>query len=161
MSRLLSNILFISIHSPHARGDGVVAAEMGDGSLISIHSPHARGDVPEDESVDVIDISIHSPHARGDRRLGKAKRRESDFNPLPSCEGRPDVQRETAPNLGISIHSPHARGDGLFQRRIRKRSISIHSPHARGDRRQVAISDFCRFQSTPLMRGETSAFVQC
>ena len=33
----------ISIHSPHARGDDVLAswkAEIG----ISIHSPHARGD---------------------------------------------------------------------------------------------------------------------
>ena len=80
----------------------------------------------------------------------------------------------------ISIHSPHARGD-QYGRVIAGAvaTISIHSPHARGDeelldfimrdcnfnplpscegRRRVvyATSYTSIFQSTPLMRGETS-----
>ena len=34
----------ISIHSPHARGDGDGISTFSAGSSISIHSPHARGD---------------------------------------------------------------------------------------------------------------------
>ena len=37
----------------------------------------------------VIKISIHSPHARGDQFHAKPKDEGFDFNPLPSCEGRP------------------------------------------------------------------------
>ena len=55
----------ISIHSPHARGDGLSAAELVD-ALISIHSPHARGDIHDFSLFGEICISIHSPHARGD-----------------------------------------------------------------------------------------------
>ena len=38
--------------------------------------------------------------------------------------------------------------------------ISIHSPHARGDDRQISErGDDGKFQSTPLMRGETDIIV--
>ena len=33
------------------------------------------------------------------------------FNPLPSHEGRPQVHRQRAEGVQISIHSPHTRGD--------------------------------------------------
>ena len=36
---------------------------------------------------------------------------ESDFNPLPSHEGRRSLVSILAPRLFISIHSPHTRGD--------------------------------------------------
>ena len=83
----------------------------------------------------------------------------TDFNPLPSCEGRPSItvhqadrhssEFQSTPlmrgetwwsgltmtaHVIISIHSPHARGD--CDRRssgISNMLISIHSPHARGD----------------------------
>ena len=60
--------LQISIHSPHARGDGVVVERVLDGA-ISIHSPHARGDATPAHATPAAEhISIHSPHARGDKR---------------------------------------------------------------------------------------------
>ena len=62
--------------------------------------------------IHVITISIHSPHARGDVAEVRQTMRGLNFNPLPSCEGRP--------NCGVAC------------------SVCI------------------RFQSTPLMRGETS-----
>ena len=57
---------YISIHSPHARGD-ISAQSTSPKSSISIHSPHARGDgrrLPRGYQEPFI--SIHSPHARGD-----------------------------------------------------------------------------------------------
>ena len=80
-----------------------------------------------------VRISIHSPHARGDSIASISALIWSHFNPLPSCEGRPDqrmlfyapfefqstplMRGETIrvychlPDIHISIHSPHARGD--------------------------------------------------
>ena len=59
----------------------------------------------------------------------------------------------------ISIHSPHTRGDiSRFCRCLHSRLISIHSPHTRGDALAYwPALRFPRFQSTPLMRGETAA----
>ena len=81
---------------------------------------------------------------------------ERDFNPLPSCEGRLDmdaifvkfIQFQSTPLMRgetmaawrgssaetISIHSPHARGDSASLIYYAYGCISIHSPHARGDR---------------------------
>ena len=145
-------------------------------------------------------ISIHSPHARGDAELDAERKRFKDFNPLPSCEGRPLFRKPSfravafqstplmrgetkvaytdALTLEISIHSPHARGDACPESRSAKdtdfnplpscegrlsksslssaRSISIHSPHARGDFSGQFLFPPDRFQSTPLMRGETA-----
>ena len=100
-------------------------------------------------------ISIHSPHARGDWRSTEGESGGTDFNPLPSCEGRqvimeikrvklsfqstPLMRGETIISfekdfdVRISIHSPHARGDPTFRDARRRKGISIHSPHARGD----------------------------
>ena len=171
----------ISIHSPHARGD-VLSLYSKQTYLISIHSPHARGDVmlllvgavahdfnplPSCEGRHItsrikianrhikhhtasegrhisarsklpnIHISIHSPHARGDQYI-------------VSCKWYP---------FEISIHSPHARGDGSQADFKAQFDISIHSPHARGDLIMTAYLDgIKRFQSTPLMRGETKRF---
>ena len=104
-------IMHISIHSPHARGDIFVLGGECYQYRISIHSPHARGDMQDylaDREQEII--SIHSPHARGDVIF------------LP-----------TGHSNRISIHSPHARGDNGIQGYGRKINISIHSPHARGD----------------------------
>ena len=123
---------------------------------ISIHSPHARGDLSKTGLTSQHAISIHSPHARGDPLSHVYVHRAKYFNPLPSCEGRPAARMREISGLMISIHSPHARGDNIGVTTNQQMIISIHSPHARGDKRN-ADSDrvTCRFQSTPLMRGET------
>ena len=155
------HVVDISIHSPHARGDGERLPHAKQGGNISIHSPHARGDLTHGPSyLAVVPISIHSPHARGDaiqgiRRpartstfqstplmrgetfwLNRCGSRFSNFNPLPSCEGR----LETRCQQGFCAHP-----------------ISIHSPHARGDAGSSTQEGetYHKFQSTPLMRGET------
>ena len=123
----------ISIHSPHARGDGGCAGRVC-GMEISIHSPHARGDAPRraDQRRSVAFQS--TPLMRGETQYltaqistapfqstplmrGETSRWRIEnpfsahFNPLPSCEGR---------------HAP------------RKECKTVE-----------------KFQSTPLMRGET------
>ena len=82
-------------------------------------------------------ISIHSPHARGDTGV-----REDDYI------------------YSISIHSPHARGDLTLCLMSIGVIISIHSPHARGDPMEQRILACLKFQSTPLMRGETRGWCE-
>ena len=172
-----SGLFFISIHSPHARGDydkcsysrgelyfnplpsceGRHVCKMQECCkskfqstplmrgetlpfwstklilMISIHSPHARGDDKTFNLRKLANISIHSPHARGDCRI--------------QIQGWGET---------ISIHSPHARGDGQSAECAPEQNISIHSPHARGDSKAwITTARPKRFQSTPLMRGET------
>ena len=149
-----NDCFFISIHSPHTRGDPLIdkiaALEAisirspharGDRSrisrsleqTISIHSPHTRGDVQDAlSSAGNGGISIRSPHTRGDDLAVRDLQRGFDFNPLPSHEGR-QVSSGQACTCSISIHSPHTRGDKYHQGKL------VHA----------------RFQSTPLIRGET------
>ena len=77
-------------------------------------------------------ISIHSPRARGDARWEQSAQTAEDFNPLPSCEGRP------------------GRRGGLERCRI----ISIHSPRARGDAKKRDLRvDTCNFNPLPSCEG--------
>ena len=80
-------------------------------------------------------ISIHSPHARGDdSHFVPVGIVAANFNPLPSCEGRPlwpDVL------YGPVYFNPLPSCEG------RQRHFDF-------------LGGFKRFQSTPLMRGETS-----
>ena len=144
----------ISIHSPHTRGDFhrlVVAAI----ERISIHSPHTRGDATRKGGNFYVKISIHSPHTRGDAGAQLFFAPLTDFNPLPSHEGRPWMVSSERPailfqstpltrgetyllpvpclNASISIHSPHTRGDAPVVWWSGASGISIHSPHTRGD----------------------------
>ena len=168
----------ISIHSPHARGDWKGRHGRRCKS-ISIHSPHTRGDARPAGRPVLGAISIHSPLTRGDHLPHGEAGIPYNFNPLPSCEGRPVQRILDAFIIGISIHSPLTRGDASrSDRRACRRPISIHSPHTRGDcpspcrpsRRTyfnplpsregrhlgIDIDKAVReFQSTPLMRGET------
>ena len=127
----------ISIHSPHARGDAS-SRKWANQVKISIHSPHARGDICCKYFSSAILISIHSPHARGDKSPCRLCSCSSNFNPLPSCEGRQDHLEDYTRDLNISIHSPHARGDRMTRQHSKRLLI---------------------FQSTPLMRGETVLMV--
>ena len=148
---------FISIHSPHTRGDSVKRTNLWLDKLISIHSPHTRGDdsrrsikglypyfnpLPSYEGRHALDageymtlaISIHSPHTRGDCIGGLCPQSEFYFNPLPSYEGR----QRNAYSDGVASRfqsTPLIRGetkDSPISKR--KKEISIHSPHTRGDR---------------------------
>ena len=80
------------------------------------------------------------------------------FNPRPSCEGRPAQGRQATRYRTVSIHAPHARGDVRHVVARVPHPVSIHAPHARGDGLSLNISCLpFLFQSTPLMRGATSA----
>ena len=146
---------------------------------ISIHSPHARGDSAASSCGASISGFQSTPLMRGETTTGAYDAQGgSDFNPLPSCEGRPSSSKSSRARMvfqstplmrgetlcqsaahrprSISIHSPHARGDLANAVCIITLIISIHSPHARGDVSDVAAVDTALgFQSTPLMRGET------
>ena len=105
-------IKVISIHSPHARGDPATSATPSPPyafqstplmrgetvfqlAVFDLHcgfqsTPLMRGETIErGHTTRPRSISIHSPHARGDRKSLKLRLTEKDFNPLPSCEGRP------------------------------------------------------------------------
>ena len=84
-------------------------------------------------------------------------RKQFNFNPLPSYEGRRFTVNLQLHHMCISIHSPHTRGDsislqksiriyvslhnktmihrfsGLYLPQPNVNVISIHSPHTRGD----------------------------
>ena len=146
----------ISIRSPHARGDinlagvqphhhhfnplpsceGRRALETRCTAALEFQSaPLMRGETAAAaDSASLQRISIRSPHARGDKLTFIAG------HALPS----------------ISIRSPHARGDADLALFKSLGVISIRSPHARGDGYLAgAVVETLRFQSAPLMRGET------
>ena len=58
----------------------------------------------------------------------------SNLNPLPSCEGRPDLHPEEGDEV-IFQSTPLVRGETAPPLEIGQHlEISIHSPRARGDR---------------------------
>ena len=145
--------------TPLMRGETSFSRQNSYTTQISIHSPHARGDFLDRVIIGAASNFNPLPSCEGRRLRGdNEKYRFGDFNPLPSCEGRPR-RAETLPrSSSISIHSPHARGDGVARGRALEAQISIHSPHARGDPGTTGPQGpQGEFQSTPLMRGETDA----
>ena len=120
----------------------------------------------------------------GDGRLldtGGGGRTRTNFNPLPSCEGRryghsplvqtpsfqstPLMRGETAVlrvhavGVIISIHSPHTRGDTRNASMVSVFPYFNPLPSYEG-RLMYSVRPILRllFQSTPLMRGETQIF---
>ena len=145
----------ISIHAPHARSDGRIAAPLVHGR-ISIHAPHARSDAHRHPSRgSTACISIHAPHARSDFVLLIARPVQviSIHAPHARSDGiskNPDILRQ------ISIHAPHARSDSQPIDSHEILIISIHAPHARSDCHSSRILPrSLTFQSTLLMRGAT------
>ena len=144
--------------TPLTRGETPCGPETGTlKTQISIHSPHTRGDERR-ACGDAYSREFQStPLTRGETINARAKAvSESNFNPLPSHEGRlfltvwerklclfqstPLTRGETMqelwenPHQRISIHSPHTRGDvGKEASKYMSYLISIHSPHTRGD----------------------------
>ena len=146
---------------------------------ISIHSPHARGD----HLYALFPFGLFHfnplPSCEGRRSSLVNSCPTSHFNPLPSCEGRPRKHHRCAVPFRFQS-TPLTRGETRGQCAGREQDcISIHSPHARGDvvllggGRHLALDfnplpsyegrpDYAarelftvRFQSTPLIRGET------
>ena len=58
----------------------------------------------------LIRISIHSPHARGDKNHRDKESSLLYFNPLPSCEGRPNTKQPTKTTMTFQS-TPLMRGE--------------------------------------------------
>lgn len=83
----------------------------------------------------------------GDGRLldtGGGGRTRTNFNPFPSCEGRPDFTLSLAMDIKISIHSPHARGDSINFQRIHRIQGSLYNI--------IHFTRFCEFFQSVLGR---------
>ena len=97
-----------------------------------------------------------TPLMRGETRHGELIRADNAaFQSTPLMRGETGDRYSRFERAKISIHSPHARGDTSTGRRAQHIVISIHSPHARGDLKSAWRNGRLKFQSTPLMRGET------
>ena len=120
--------------TPLMRGETTTWRNSSAAKWISIHSPHARGDLVEHKLPLHREISIHSPHARGDCRCYNPVLRYPKFQSTPLMRGETHGGGGAGIAVPISIHSPHARGDlPAGMDKARPEIISIHSPHARGD----------------------------
>ena len=169
---------------------------------ISIHAPHARGDGYQSSHSLSISLFQSTPLMRGATEHKPATIQISYFNPRPSCEGR-RISRAMAGNATAFQSTPLMRGatdtrqqagkhmifqsTPLMRGATRRRTpagrparyfnprpscegrpfpvgaepegylISIHAPHARGDADGASKATIAAsFQSTPLMRGATS-----
>ena len=89
----LDHVEEVSIHAPHARGDGRnrrpprtggfnsrpscegrrTALRGGVRLHVSIHAPHARGDLECKLDASWPKVSIHAPHARGDTKQERSR----------------------------------------------------------------------------------------
>ena len=124
----------ISIHSPHARGDIMTRWMQQKGKFQS--TPLMRGETVDGFSDTISALFQSTPLMRGETRgTGKCLVTRRYFNPLPSCEGRHSVQ--------LRHHSQHSDFNPL--------------PSCEGRLCLVwwILDEMQRFQSTPLMRGET------
>ena len=84
--------------------------------MVSIHAPHAGGDGSVAGDAPTVYVSIHAPHAEGDRESPRGCRWSRRFNPRPPCGGRPCGQSIHVTGHLVSIHAPHAEGDCLRSR---------------------------------------------
>ena len=100
------------------------------------------------------EISIHSPHARGDTAKSVRTVSDKNFNPLPSCEGRP-VSDNRSNRQAKFQSTPLMRGEtSLSFRQLCVIRISIHSPHARGDKQvRACLFHLIHFNPLPSCEG--------
>ena len=174
-----ANQLQISIHSPHTRGDPR-QCRLHHNPRYFNPLPSYEGR-PEGAAASVGDALFQStPLIRGETGAAWSKPGwRKNFNPLPSYEGRPNPASSDYPSSNFNpLPSYEGRLDGNKIQWFWAR-ISIHSPHTRGD---LGILKYKRytcnfnplpsyegrlawwvlltlgilFQSTPLIRGETS-----
>ena len=145
---------YVSIHAPHARGDGTSGGSattpasfnprpscegrralktLNDQTGLFQSTPLMRGATSSPGTWrEPRAVSIHAPHARGDPATSVGRAFPRCFNPRPSCEGRRGYKGRRYRER-VSIHAPHARGDAFQGDRPFDAQVSIHAPHARGD----------------------------
>ena len=110
-SKKMSTEISVFQSTPLMRGETLARAVCAGYRAISIHSPHARGDAVK-WKLTLLGIQFQStPLMRGETFATICPSWTRDFNPLPSCEGRPATRARRSSTPRISIHSPHARGD--------------------------------------------------
>ena len=119
--------------TPLMRGETDCRSTWRRKSSISIHSPHARGDGTNGLASSRQNDFNPLPSCEGRLVKDKCLMRQRYFNPLPSCEGRLNRIRG-ARRLCAFQSTPLMRGETV-RRPVYRRliPISIHSPHARGD----------------------------
>ena len=125
--------VFVFQSTPLSRGETTVRHVGWTWNTISIHSPLTRGDVKETEEEIRRIISIHSPLTRGDGEVRSFEELFTDFNPLPSHEGRQLIARIRSFEPSFQS-TPLSRGETGYEKRLIELRL---------------------FQSTPLSRGET------
>ena len=142
--------------TPLMRGETIVCDRQRPERKPFQSTPLVRGETPRKPTYKTHrKISIHSPHARGDLCVYMYRTPLKNFNPLPSCEGRPPpwwcsrVARNFNPLPSCEGRpfcqipsvvptpfqsTPLMRGETILPNPFGGLStISIHSPHARGD----------------------------
>ena len=123
---------------------------------ISIHSPHARGDSSYYSKDDGIHYFNPLPSCEGRPQGGRKPQRTDDFNPLPSCEGR---RQRILPRVAATHFNPLPSCEGRRRAgRCRRRAKGNFNPLPSCEGRHAFLVQetfFVPFQSTPLMRGET------
>ena len=111
--RISMRWMWISIHTPHAGSDWIMAV-LSAISSISIHTPHAGSDYARTPSRHTSTISIHTPHAGSDTGNRENRIHEPNFNPHSPCGERPAPLCFSFDTNGISIHTPHAGSDSKY-----------------------------------------------
>ena len=97
-----------------------------------------------------------TPLVRGETALPKVPKGGESFQSTPLMRGETRPCRVHVPHPLISIHSPHARGDQLSASEATPASYFNPLPSCEGRPVQSdKLIVIVRFQSTPLMRGET------
>ena len=127
------------------------------GDHISIHSPHARGDINHAIPTHAAIGFQSTPLMRGETSsISFFHAQVHDFNPLPSCEGRP---HRTAHRFTSSHFNPlpSCEGRPADSRKAVAVQVFQSTPLIRGETFASASTRATStlFQSTPLMRGET------
>ena len=124
---------------------------------ISIHSPHARGDVKDEFSNRFRHTFQSTPLMRGETPYAQITAYDSsDFNPLPSCEGRHGA---TTTTIMQDHFNPLPSCEGRRVTASPPSSTMDFNPLPSCEGRHQSGCQRARlrsFQSTPLMRGETA-----
>ena len=150
----LRELLYTFQSTPLIRGETEFAKACIKPEYISIHSPHTRGDGYVNARARTLENFNPLPSYEGRQSQHQLLIENSNFNPLPSYEGRPGI---VFPLFFSSYFNPlpsyeGRRGSGLTY--TLPSSISIHSPHTRGDglRRCMRLPN-CHFNPLPSYEG--------
>ena len=101
--------------TPHMRGATFYNFQHDRDRILLQSTPHMRGATSIGSSGgNGMHTSIHAPHAWGDYALAFPREFSRDFNPRPTCVGRPVLPNRRWQTRTTSIHAPHAWGDAIL-----------------------------------------------